>query len=981
MSNSIEQYKSWEARPWLAVAVRVALAITPPTASFAATLVFAREFPALRTSLSSPLWWLVMFFIGFSAMVITDRLTRRMMPLAALLNLTLLFPDRAPSRFATAMRTSTTRQLQRRIAEVQKMGDLRPEDANAQKMLELVAALSVHDRLTRGHCERVRAYTDLIAVELGLDRRDADRLRWAALLHDIGKLVVPDEILNKPGALDDDEWEILRSHTWQGQRLAEPLKDWLGDWGRAIGEHHERWAGGGYPNNLSGEQIHLGARIVAVADAYDVMTSTRSYKQAIPAADARAEIARCAGTQFDPDVVRAFLSIGLGRLRFAFGPLSWLANLRSAGQATIAPVTAPIATVGASAAAVVALSGSGWVANVGSVPDNLAFREEQTTVTVADPGAPRSVQPDTTFTIPSTTTTAEPEAAAETTTTTATTTTTTTLPAAPTPTTVTSAPTGPTSTTSATPTTEASTTTVSVTPATPTIKPEPVAEPPSISAQALQVVEDTATAFDVKVNSAATAVTIAVVAEPALGSLSPTGSDDSTSAPTEAGEAASFTFVPAEDLSGSDSFVLEACDLNDQCTQANVSVAIAPVNDLPVVANQFHQLPEDESLTIDEEELMAASYDVDGDAMTLEVGKPHFGSLREGDFKTWVYQPPRNSESSDSVPITVCDSDGCSEGKIEVEILPVNESPDANPSRLTTPEDTELIIEPDDLLANVTDPEADTLQVKLGAPSSGKVEGDGPWTFSTGRNFFGEVTAPIVVCDPSGLCDETTLTVDVLPVNDPPILLEEFTVYTDEDRNMALWVDYYDPEDDPIFFETTETTLGELQTRGQKFIYKPHPNVNGSDYSDVTGCDPSGACDTLRLNFVINPVNDAPEAGDIHAWVLEGGILEISELDFLANTVDVDDDELQVTRGDAELGSIVDGVYHPPSDPDQTTDRISFTVCDPSADCDEAFVQITIRPRDAAPAESPSAVVQILFRSDPALLTERGVPAMLRRNS
>jgi HD-GYP domain-containing protein (c-di-GMP phosphodiesterase class II) len=162
-------------------------------------------------------------------------------------------------------------------------------------MLELVALLSHHDRLTRGHCERVRAYTDLIIDEIGLPEDDAKKLRWAALLHDVGNLLVPFEILDKQGRPTEDEWDSVKSHAWQGQRLVKPLRGWLGEWALAVGQHHEPWDGGGYPVGLAGVKIHLGARIVSVADTYDVMTSARSYKDPLPAHVAGEEIARHAG--------------------------------------------------------------------------------------------------------------------------------------------------------------------------------------------------------------------------------------------------------------------------------------------------------------------------------------------------------------------------------------------------------------------------------------------------------------------------------------------------------------------------------------------------------------------------------------------------------------------------------------------------------------------------------------------------------------
>jgi hypothetical protein len=111
------------------------------------------------------------------------------------------------------------------------------------------------------------------------------------------------------------EWEQLRAHPLYGEALVEPLREWLGDWIEAVGYHHERWDGKGYPRAVAGEQIPLAGRIVAIADVFDVITSARSYKEPASAAEAREEITRCSGTQFDPSLVRAFVNISLGRMR------------------------------------------------------------------------------------------------------------------------------------------------------------------------------------------------------------------------------------------------------------------------------------------------------------------------------------------------------------------------------------------------------------------------------------------------------------------------------------------------------------------------------------------------------------------------------------------------------------------------------------------------------------------------------------------
>jgi putative nucleotidyltransferase with HDIG domain len=171
----------------------------------------------------------------------------------------------------------------------------------------LSQAIEARDPYTRGHSARVSALAVVIARRLGWKGARLGALRLGGLLHDVGKLNLDETVLTKPGPLDDDEYREIKRHPLAGARLIrgiEALRPAL----PYIIFHHERWDGSGYPSGRAHEQIPIGARIVAVADAFDAMTSPRPYRPPLSLSRALAEVAGGAGTQFDPGVVRAFLA-------------------------------------------------------------------------------------------------------------------------------------------------------------------------------------------------------------------------------------------------------------------------------------------------------------------------------------------------------------------------------------------------------------------------------------------------------------------------------------------------------------------------------------------------------------------------------------------------------------------------------------------------------------------------------------------------
>ena len=185
-------------------------------------------------------------------------------------------------------------------------GAVLPAEAHKDVIDALATTLTERDQYTGEHSESVVELTVAVAAAMGADAQERDHVATAALLHDIGKVAIPDEVLHKPAPLNDAEWVLMREHPVIGERILRAIPG-LGPVAKIVRHEHERFDGGGYPDGLRGDAIPLGSRLILACDTYHAMTSDRPYRARMPHAEAVAELARCAGSQFDPRVTEALI--------------------------------------------------------------------------------------------------------------------------------------------------------------------------------------------------------------------------------------------------------------------------------------------------------------------------------------------------------------------------------------------------------------------------------------------------------------------------------------------------------------------------------------------------------------------------------------------------------------------------------------------------------------------------------------------------
>lgn len=753
------QGNRWRSHRTLAWSVRVAIFLLPIVIGLIASYLVATRLSDGDTVISVLFWWFAVVGSAVASAVVVERLLRRMVPVTTLLRLSLAFPDKAPSRFSVMLRSFTTRSIGRRLAAGE-LDHLPVERSASEELLSLLASLTAHDPQTRGHAERVRAYADLIGEELGLGQAERDRLRWGALLHDIGKVAVPTSLLNKTGRLDDSDWDVLRTHPAKGDELIAGLHDWLGDWRLTVVQHHERWDGTGYPLGLSGRDIALGGRIISVCDAFDAMTSVRAYGERLDAESARTEIARLSGEQFDPTVVRALMRVSIGSLRAPLGVWAWLpaftvpGAIERLGKHASVVAAALLVLVGATALAAdqtgpavpamseievagISIEPSDLVVDRSSPDGERVGSQPASTDSSADGSAPfggprsEAVQAgavsaeDRMLTV-----SASPTEGSSTTEA---------LPSAPTAPPAATATTEPPAVTTTEPPAVTTTTAPPVTTTTVTTSVSPPTTSPALPvapAVTILVEEDGERTF---VLNAVGSTTLGD--PPSMGSAT-------------IDQQGNGWYRPDPDVNGVDTFTYRSC-FDTLCAVGTVSVVIEAVNDTPVPVLDVVDVSSDGSVAV---AVLDNDWDPDGDQLVVQsIGTPAFGEASTDG--TVIHFQPFGEVGDLLLGYTVCDPSGsCSAGVVQITAsLPVLAGAVDDSFVVVGPKPGTLEVLANDEIG----PEPITISI-LEQPAGGSVHvlGNNGLLYKP-QGFAGTAVFVYRACDSAGGCSEATVTVTV----------------------------------------------------------------------------------------------------------------------------------------------------------------------------------------------------------------------------
>jgi HD-GYP domain-containing protein (c-di-GMP phosphodiesterase class II) len=375
------------------IALHLIIFALPATAGFLIAYVILSVMGPFHTAFEWGLWLFVAIIVSLITSLFLGDVVRNAMKRTPLYQMANRFDTEVEALFGSPLREGSQKNVKRNALALGHDADFIDE------VMLLLDQLDRHERLSRGHSERVRAYASLIGREIGLSQEDLELLNWTALLHDIGKLDVPAWLLSTPEKPTEEQWEVLKRHSAAGKHRLRRLEKTLGEsiYDGAL-YHHEHWDGNGYPHRLAAGDIPLFGRITAIADAFDVMTHARSYRKPLPIASARQALISGAGAHFDPDLVAAFLRFGDEELKDVRGWSATVAGVALAGS-RIAAVTSQAAV------AIAAVTGAGVsvIASPNTFPAAVAFEDAAPITTTA---APTTTAALTTTSIVTTTTTA-----------------------------------------------------------------------------------------------------------------------------------------------------------------------------------------------------------------------------------------------------------------------------------------------------------------------------------------------------------------------------------------------------------------------------------------------------------------------------------------------------------------------------------------------------------------------------------------------